>query len=144
MTVRFATDSDLLWVNEQYNKIGFVPSSLEHETVAIVTYNGQNAGVGRIVHLNEQEAEMGGIYILEDFRGHSLANELVHFLVERIRQSGLKAVYCIPFKELQHFYEKFGFTAIDPHTTTVNPKVLEKYNWCLDQYDKPVILQKLA
>lgn len=144
MAVRYATDSDLLWVNEQYDKIGFIPSSLEHETVAIVTYNGQNAGVGRIVYLNEKEAEMGGIYILEDFRGLSLAHELVRFLVEHIRKSDLEAVYCIPFQELQHFYEKFGFAIIDPLTSTVNPKVLEKYNWCLSHYDKPVILQKLT
>ncbi|BFH63178.1 GNAT family N-acetyltransferase [Paenibacillus azoreducens] len=144
MAIRWAENSDLPWINEQYEKIGFVPSSLEREEIAIVTHNGRNAGVGRLVLLNEKEAEMGGIYILEQFRGLSLAHELVGCLVDKSRSLGLESVYCIPFRELEHFYEKFGFARVDPSISSVNQKVLEKYNWCIRQYEKPVILQKLA
>lgn len=63
MGIRLATKNELQWVNEQYQKIGFVPSNLESETIAIVTFEDKFAGVGRIAYLNEEVAEIGGIYI---------------------------------------------------------------------------------
>ncbi|WP_309275224.1 hypothetical protein [Paenibacillus sp.] len=63
--------------------------------------------------------------------------------MEKSQSLGLESVYCIPFRELEYFYEKFGFVAMDPSISSVNQKVLEKYNWCIRQYEKPVILQKL-
>ncbi|WP_258168259.1 hypothetical protein [Paenibacillus sp. AR247] len=63
MGIRIATKNELQWVNEQYQKIGFVPSNLENEKIAIVTHKDEFAGVKRIVYLNAEEAEIGGIYI---------------------------------------------------------------------------------
>ncbi|MET3544880.1 hypothetical protein ABID47_001474 [Paenibacillus favisporus] len=75
MGIRLATKNELQWINKQYQKIGFMPSNLENEKIAIVTHQDEFAGVGRIVYLNAEEAEIGGIYILDEFRGLSLANE---------------------------------------------------------------------
>jgi len=124
-------------------KNDFVPSTLENEIIAILTYKDSFTGVGRIVYLNEEEAEIGGIYILDEFRGLSLANELVRYLVEEAKKRGLKEVYCLPFEELKHFYEKFGFKTFDVESTLINEKVLKKFNWCLDHYEKNVLLLKL-
>lgn len=143
MGIKIATAQDLDWVNEQYTKADFVHSTLKNETIAIVTHNDCYAGVGRIVYLNDEEAEMGGIYILEEFRGHSLANELVGYLVEEVKKKGLKQVYCLPFEELQMFYEKFGFKQCDVEMTPINDDVLKKFHWCQHNYEKKVLLLKL-
>lgn len=143
MGIKLATKNELQWVNEQYRKIGFVPSNLENETIAIVTYKDKYAGLGRIVYLNEEEAEIGGIYILDEFRGLSLAHELVDYLVKETERNNLKEVYCIPFEELKHFYGKFGFKVFDYEGKPINNHILKKYQWCLDNYEKKVLLLKL-
>lgn len=143
MGIRLATKNEIQWVNEQYKKVDFVPSNLENETVAIVTYKDEFAGVGRIVYLNEEEAEIGGIYILDEFRGLSLANELVNYLVKETKKRNLKEVYCIPFEELKHFYGKFGFKEFDYEGKQINSRILKKFQWCLDNYEKKVLLLKL-
>ncbi|WP_025699105.1 GNAT family N-acetyltransferase [Paenibacillus forsythiae] len=140
MGIKIATNDDLQWVNEQYEQVGFVPSNLENETIAIVVHNDKYAGVGRIVYLNEEEAEIGGIYILDEFRGLSLAKELVGYLVSRAEQSGLRAVYCLPFEELRAFYEKFGFKEIDDEDQPINSLILKKHQWCKEKYEKRVLL----
>ncbi|MCM3655362.1 GNAT family N-acetyltransferase [Metabacillus litoralis] len=143
MGIRLATKEDLKWVNEHYRKVGFVPSNLENETVAIVTYKNEYAGIGRIVYLHKEEAELGGIYIVEEFRGLSLANELVEYLVKETNKRNLKRVYCLPFEKLKNFYEKFGFKEFDLKEDTINRKVLKKHQWCRENYDENVLLLKL-
>lgn len=142
MAIQLATANDLEWVNAQYQKIDFVPSSLDNEIIAIVTHNDKLAGVGRIVYLNKQEVEIGGIYILDEFRGLSLANELVSYLVDLAQQKYLKAIYCLPFENLKNFYQKFGFYEFEHHANLVNEKILKKHQWCLENYDKKVLLLK--
>jgi N-acetylglutamate synthase-like GNAT family acetyltransferase len=136
MSIIIATQDELTWINEQYKKIGFVPSNIENETIAIISYKGQYAGVGRLVYLNEEEAELGGIYILNAFRGLLLAYELVDYLVKEARNSRLKELYCIPFEELQNFYSKFGFQEFDHDSKSINNHIVRKYQWCLEHYEK--------
>jgi N-acetylglutamate synthase-like GNAT family acetyltransferase len=143
MGIKVVTKKEIEWVNEQYKKIGFVPSNLESEMIVIVTYKDKYAGVGRIVYLNEKEAEIGGIVILDEFRGLSLANELVDYLVKEVKKRDLKEVYCIPFEELKCFYGRFGFEECDCNDKQINSHILKKYQWCLDNYEKKVLLLKL-
>lgn len=143
MSIKRVTPAELTWVNQQYEHIGFQPSTLDNEIIAIVMSQDDDAGVGRLVKLNDHEAELGGIYILDEFRGQSLAHEIVAFLVDESKRLGLETVYCIPFEELQHFYKKFGFHEFDVSAPTVEPKILAKYHWCLERYDKKVLLLKL-
>ncbi|CAM4270025.1 acetyltransferase [Bacillus manliponensis] len=142
MGIKLATKANLNWVNGQYQKIGFIPSELENETVAIVMYNEQYAGVGRIVYLNEQEAELGGIYILDKFRGLSLAYELVDYLVTEADKSNLQALYCLPFEKLKSFYSKFDFKEVEYESENLNRDILKKYRWCNETYDENVLLLK--
>ncbi|HDR8183873.1 TPA: GNAT family N-acetyltransferase [Bacillus thuringiensis] len=143
MSIQLATSNDLKWINNQYESIGFVQSDLERDKVAIITYNNEYAGVGRLVQLDENTLEMGGIFILPQFRGLQLAGELVLFLVETAKKSQVENVYCLPFEELENFYKKYGFTEVDAAKVVVHPIILEKYNWCLEHYDKHVLLFKL-
>ncbi|GAB6549612.1 MULTISPECIES: GNAT family N-acetyltransferase [Bacillus] len=143
MSIQLATSNDLEWINKQYDSIGFVRSDLNREKVAIITYNNEYAGVGRLVQIGEDTIEMGGIFILPQFRGLQLAGELVSFLVETAKKLHVQHVYCLPFEELENFYKKYGYTEVDTTKEAVHPIILKKYNWCLDHYDKHVLLCKL-
>lgn len=103
MSIQMATSNDLEWINNQYDSIGFVRSDLKRDKVAIITYNNEYAGVGRLVQIDEDTLEMGGIYILPQFRGLQLAGDLVSFLVETAKKLQVPNVYCLPFEELENF-----------------------------------------
>ncbi|WP_242239767.1 GNAT family N-acetyltransferase [Bacillus cereus group sp. BfR-BA-01309] len=143
MSIQLATSNDLEWINNQYKSIGFVPSDLKRDIVAIITYDNSYAGVGRLVQIDKDTIEMGGIFILPQFRGLQLAGELVSFLVETANKLQVQDVYCLPFEELEKFYMKYGYTEVDATKEAVHPIILKKYNWCLDHYDKHVLLCKL-
>ncbi|WP_342714699.1 GNAT family N-acetyltransferase [Bacillus paramycoides] len=143
MNIQLATSNDLEWINNQYDSIGFVRSDLNRDMVAIITYDNAYAGVGRLVQIDEDTIEMGGILILPKFRGLQLAGELVSFLVETAKKLQVQHVYCLPFEELENFYKKYGYTEVDTTKEAIHPIILKKYNWCLDHYDKHVLLCKL-
>ncbi|WP_232290939.1 GNAT family N-acetyltransferase [Bacillus cereus] len=130
-------------MNTEYESIGFVPSDLKRDKVAIITYNDEYAGVGRLVQLDEDTIEMGGIFILPKFRGLQLAGELVSFLVETAKGLQVQNVYCLPFEELESFYKKYGFNDVNTPKEEIHPIILKKYSWCLENYDKHVLLFKL-
>ncbi|PEX94051.1 GNAT family N-acetyltransferase [Bacillus cereus] len=141
--MQLARSNDLKWINNQYESIGFVPSDLKRDKVAIITYRNEYAGVGRLVQIDENTIEMGGIFILPKFRGLQLAGELISFLLETARALQVQHVYCLPFEELENFYKKYGYTEVDTRKEVVHPIILKKYNWCLENYDKHVLLFKL-
>ena len=143
MNIQLATSNDLEWINNQYDSIGFVRSDLNRDMVAIITYDNVYAGVGRLVQIDKDTIERGGIFILPQFRGLQLAGELVSFLVVTAQKLQVKNVYCLPFEELENFYKKYGFTEVDATKEVIHPIILKKYNWCLDTYDKHVLLFKL-
>ncbi|KFN02617.1 N-acetyltransferase [Bacillus clarus] len=143
MGIQLATSNDLEWINNQYESIGFVPSDLTRDKVAIITYNDEYAGIGRLVQIDKDTIEMGGIYILPKYRGLKLAGELVSFLVQTTKELHIPNVYCLPFEELENFYKNYGFTDVHTDQETVHPIILQKYNWCLKTYDKHVLLFKL-
>lgn len=103
MSIRLATSNDLEWINNQYESIGFVPSDLKRDKVALITYNDEYAGIGRLVQIDENTIKLGGIFILPNFRGLQLAGELVSFLVQTAKEIHIQNVYCLPFKELKTF-----------------------------------------
>ncbi|MBE7103798.1 GNAT family N-acetyltransferase [Bacillus cereus] len=143
MGIQLATPNDIEWINNHYESIGFVPSDLKRDKVAIITYNGEYAGVGRLVQIDEDTIEMGGIFILPQFRGLQLAGKLVSFLVQTAKKLHIQNVYCLPFEELENFYKKYGFTEVNTTEEVVHPIILKKYNWCLETYDKHILLFKL-
>ena len=79
MGIQLATIQDLEWINNQYASVGFAPSDLKRDKVAIITCKGEYAGVGRLVQIDGETMEMGGIFIAPKFRGLQLAEALVSF-----------------------------------------------------------------
>jgi len=129
------------WVNNQYLSIGFKLSDFSRELIAIAEVNGEKAGLGRLQHIDEGIAELGGMYVSDNFRGLGVAGLIVDYL---IRNAGdYQKIYCLPFAHLQAFYQKFGF-APEQELTKVPRVVLEKHKWCNSSYEHKTLLFSLT
>lgn len=125
--LRAARPDEEAWINARYAEIGFVPSHLAGELVAIAEIEGSAAGLGRMVDVDANTQELGGMYVFPEFRKRGVAAAIVSFLLEH-RKEGV-AVYCLPFEHLQNFYRGFGFVDATP------PAALEqKHRWCNTTY----------
>ncbi len=137
-TVRPAENSELAWINERYQGVGFVPSDLGNEYVAISETDGQASGLGRLVLVEKGHLELGGMYVFEEHRGKGVAHTIVSHLLEEAYTDGI--VWCLPFAHLTEFYASFGFVEVQK-TVLVPPKaVQEKHQWCNENYGHPVKL----
>jgi N-acetylglutamate synthase-like GNAT family acetyltransferase len=137
LSLRHIKDSEIEWVNQCYEKVGFLPSNPKNEIIVIAELNGEKVGVGRLVIVDEKNLELGGIYVLEPFRGRGIAKKLVKFLIQNIEP--FQTIFCIPFEHLISFYQQYGFApCVD--FSIVPEKVLKKYHWCKEKYSNPTAL----
>jgi hypothetical protein len=134
MHLRIAHADELQWINERYAEVGFVPSHAG-ELVIVAEIDGERAGIGRLVDVDESACELGGMLVFERFRGLGVSRAIIDAL---LTHANGRTAYCIPFAELESLYAGAGFA----RTEEAPEKVLEKYRWCQGAYDKPVILMK--
>ncbi|MEJ8803354.1 GNAT family N-acetyltransferase [Pontibacter sp. H249] len=134
--IRNAAPEELTWVNEQYDKIQFKHSVYEREVIAIAEVEGARAGVGRLVTINKDNLELGGMYVSDGYRGLGLAKQLVLYL---LRQTENKTIYCLPFAHLQSFYIARGFAAV-ASVDQVPEEIIQKWEWCQQAYPQPTLL----
>ena len=138
MLLRTATPEDAGWVDEQYERAGFIPSDLSIDTVVIAEWEGVRAGLGRLVRVDTHAFELGGMFIVEDHRGRGIARALVE---ELLRRAGDAEVYCVPYADLESFYARCGFRPL--REAVVPRKVHEKLDWCAREQSRAVLLMKL-
>ncbi len=135
ISVRQADTTDLDWVNQCYAAIDFTPSH-SGELIVIASHNGQAAGLGRVVPLENGQGELGGIYVLDDFRGLGIASVVVDSLLQQAADTPL---YCLPFAKLAEFYMGKGFAPL-PADHNVPAVIENKHAWCNQHYAEPVLL----
>ncbi|PRC92486.1 GNAT family N-acetyltransferase [Solimicrobium silvestre] len=135
MLVRKIFPEELAWANEQYSEINFKLST-ESDLIAIAEINGVKAGLGRLCAVDNKAGELGGMFVLPDFRGHAIAANIVDFL---LKNSNYSTLYCLAFAHLEVFYKRFGFLPVD-ETKSVPKEVTDKFLWCRDTYDSSVLL----
>lgn len=135
LTVRPLLAAELPWANACYAGIGFLPSSAA-DFVAVAEADGVKLGLGRLVAVDADSGELGGMYVLPAHRGHKVASAIVDFLLQH---SPYRRLYCIPFARLEAFYRGFGFAPV-PADATVPPAIAHKSNWCVQTYPDPVSL----
>lgn len=137
MLIRNATYNDLEWINKQYSIINFLHSDLEDEDIVIAEIEGKNVALGRLQKIGTEESELGGIYVLPEYRKLGIGRKIVSKLVKI--GSRYKKIYCLPFANLQEFYCSFGFEIIETFED-IPEKVLKKHQWCNSTYDVRVLL----
>jgi len=122
-----AQEKDLPWINKVYDQVGFVGSTLENEYIILAFFEDKKGGLGRLVKINEEHTELGGIYVLPEFRKLGIAEKIVSELCENNPFKG-NMLWCLPFKNLVSFYSKFGFSQALEHEAP--PEIQEKLIWC--------------
>ncbi|HEV7767386.1 MAG TPA: GNAT family N-acetyltransferase [Thermoanaerobaculia bacterium] len=140
MELRIATSDDATWINERYESVGFVLSDLARHFVIIAELDGIPAGLGRLVPASDTAYELGGMLVFEEYRGRGIARAIIEQL---LRHAGDRAVYCIPFAELEPIYAGVGFVRREAEEDV--PKgIREKLDWCARELpERPVILMML-
>ena len=107
LTVRTVKKAEMEWVNKCYDEVEFVHSNFDKEIIAVAELDGHRAGIGRLVTIDSNHLELGGMYVFESYRNRGVASAIVDFLLKR--NSMGCTVYCIPFEHLVSFYKGFGF-----------------------------------
>ena len=122
------------WVNKCYDEVEFVHSNFDKEIIAIAELDGYRAGIGRLVTIDSNHLELGGMYVFESYRNQGVAGAIVDFLLKRNSMGSI--VYCIPFEHLVAFYKGFGFISC-PDLQKVPKELLDKYLRCKEKYSHP-------
>jgi len=135
MQIRKIHPSELSWANAQYSSIRFSLSS-ESDFTVVAEIDGAKVGLGRLVQVEKDAAELGGLFVLPEHRGHSIAANLVEFL---LKNNTYPTLFCVPFTHLEMFYRRFGFLPTDP-TMFVPEKITKKLQWCAGTYESDVVL----
>ncbi len=140
MTCREAAASELSWINQKYDEVGFVHSS-QTDYLVIAEIDGEPAGIGRLVAIGEASGELGGIYVFPAYRRKGVAEKIVGQLVAANKFDSL---FCLPFSKLKQFYCGFGFEELSPQKS-VPRQVSDKLNWCNDnpRYEDSTVLLML-
>ena len=125
--VRQARPEEIGWINQRYDEVGFRHSDLARECVAIGEVDSVRAGLGRLVRINPTTAELGGMFVLTEFRGQGVAYTIVQFLM--YRSGAYSTIYCLPFAHLSDFYQRFGFVPCH-EPSSVPEEVRSKHAWC--------------
>jgi GNAT superfamily N-acetyltransferase len=140
MKLRLANADDAHWINERYASVHFQPSNLARDLMVVAELDGAPAGIGRLVPAGEHACELGGMLVFEEFRGRGIARAIIE---ELLRHTNGRAVYCIPFAELEPIYAATGFVRITSDGE-LPPYVREKLDWCAREIaDRPVILMMI-
>lgn len=135
-----ATKSEMSWVNAVYEEIQFLPSDFNNEYIVIAEVNGEKAGLGRLIQINDA-LELGGMYVKDNYRGNGIAQKIVEHLLAQAPKG--KLVYCIPFAHLVNFYKSFGF--LDAEVTNATPQEIKhKIGYCSQTYKADTLLLQMV
>ncbi len=136
LEIKKAGIEDLSWVNATYKSINFLLSTLNDEIIAIAYVDGIKVGLGRVAVVDGHSCELGGMYVNPKFREQKIARKLVEFLLGYAQHN---TIYCIPFEQLLHFYESFGFRKME-RGHLVPRKIKKKLEFCKKAYSEPTLL----
>jgi len=137
--IRQAQKSDISWINQKYREIHFVESDFENDWIIIAELENKPVGLGRLVKIDAQNIELGGIYVFPEHRGLKIAEKIVRYLCEN-NPFPQTMLWCLPFENLSGFYQKFGFQIYTG--VQIPEKIVKKLQWCNSEnrYPEKVVL----
>lgn len=125
--IRMALKGEIEWINKKYDEIQFQHADFDKEIIAIAEICTEKVGVGRLVTIDKRNLELAGIYVFNPYRNQGIAGKIIEFLLSYCLPS--QNVYCIPFSQLNAFYQRYGFT-LCTELQHVPKVILNKCNWC--------------
>ncbi|HMO18338.1 MAG TPA: GNAT family N-acetyltransferase [Oligoflexia bacterium] len=131
ITITELSENEFSWANQLYDEVGFVHSKPGKDLVMLAKVAGKPAGLGRIVKITELEAELGGMYVMPDFRSLGIAHKLIEGLLERGKI--YNRIYCLPFSHLVKLYQGYGFIA-SGCDDNIPEQIILKHKWCNETY----------
>lgn len=134
-SIRPLHPDELAWANACYADIDFKPST-SADFLVLAEIGTNKAGLGRLVPIDDDCAELGGICVLPPYRGQHLAHAIVAYLLLR---SHWRNLYCIPFAHLTDFYRCFDFSPVSKEHA-LPAAIAEKFDWCRQHYASDVAL----
>lgn len=139
LKIRQAKLDDIEWVNQKYDKVEFPHSNFDNKFIAIAEFDNQKVRIGRLININGENAEMGGMYVFEEYRNQGIASEIIKFLLKNSNK--FENIFCLPFENLEKYYGKFGFIkTLTENYPKVPEKILKKHHWCNETFHKKVLL----
>ena len=93
--IKKATLNDLEWINELYEYINLKQSTLKDEVVVFAEADNNKIGLGRIQKIQDNIAEVGGIYVTPTLRDKKVARRIVCKLLNLGQE--YNTIYCLPF-----------------------------------------------
>ncbi|RIA09352.1 acetyltransferase (GNAT) family protein [Flavobacteriaceae bacterium MAR_2010_72] len=137
--VRKAREEEINWINSKYKEINFIESNFENEMIVIAECDNSVCGLGRLIVIDNNNLELGGIYVFNEFRGLNISQEIITFLLEK-NTFNQNNIWCLPFSHLKKIYERYGFKAYKQETVTIPMEILAKHQWCEVNYNNDVLL----
>jgi GNAT superfamily N-acetyltransferase len=138
ITVREARPDDRAWIDACYREVGFVPSDWGRVQQVVAEIGGERVGTGRVVRLDPENAELGGMYVRLEARGRGVAAAIVRSLLAA--RDPAARLFCLPFAHLRDFYGSFGF---EP-SGDVPAEIVAKHAWCNATYPHETLLLELV
>ncbi len=129
--IRDAEEREIHWVNAKYDEIGFKHASYSEGIILIAEIDGKKAGLGRLLRVDTDSFELGGMYVFPGYRKAGIARVMVEALLHRAKSC--PRIFCLPFAHLAQFYRSFGFQPAGDDVQ-VPEAVASKLNWCNDTY----------
>lgn len=134
--IRRALRDEINWVNQKYDEVKFKHSNFNQDIIVIAEIGTEKAGLGRLQKIDDDCAELGGMYVFPEFRRKGVADRIVEFLLTQAR--GYQRLVCLPFDYVSHFYRRFGFVEVELLSSQqpfeVPQKTREKHQWCNEFY----------
>ncbi len=79
--IKIRDPADLKVINERYAEIDFVPSHAG-ELIVLASIDEKIIGQGRVVGIDANSGELGGIYVFPGNEGLGIARKVVDFLIK--------------------------------------------------------------
>ncbi len=111
ISLRFATPADLKVINERYAEIDFVPSHAG-ELIVLASIDEKIIGQGRVVGIDANSGELGGIYVFPGNEGLGIARKVVDFL---IKNSDFSMLYYFTLCRVRRLLWLYGFCCCERH-----------------------------
>ena len=110
LTIRSATQGDQETIRRIIKAAGINPMSLNWPNFVVAEDGGAIVGIGQVKTHGDGSRELASIAVIPARQSHGIGGAIIKTLLARER--GVVHLTCR--RELQGYYERFGFTRLDP------------------------------